>query len=97
VVYLSSYSVFLRGLIITTLFLLIYFPFIAMFSTGYFFTSFSESYLYYYAIGGFLYIWFLITLVGLSTHWILNLTEKSKKELFIAQYMEAEMKKINMK
>ena len=27
----------------------------------------------------------------------MNLTEKSKRELFVAAYMETEMKKINMK
>lgn len=39
----------------------------------------------------------LVTLVGVSLHWVLNLTAKSKKDLFIAQYMESEMRTINMK
>ena len=33
----------------------------------------------------------------MAIHWILNLTQKSKKELFVAKYMEGEMKKINIK
>lgn len=42
-------------------------------------------------------MWILITLAGTAIHLVLNLTEKSKKDLFIAQYMEAEMRKIGLK
>lgn len=87
VIYLCSYFNFLRAFIISTFSFLIYFPFIVCFCSGYFLESFSDDYMYYYVVGGFLYIWVIITVIGLATHWILNLTEKSKKELFIVQYM----------
>jgi hypothetical protein len=85
--YVKQYLSFVRTLIISYKFLLIYLPFVAIFSSGYFLSSFSYTYLYYYSICGFIYIWLIITIVGVSIHWILNLTEKSKKELFISAYM----------
>ena len=97
VVLLKTYVSFVRVLIVTDLFVMVYIPFIMSFSSGYFLSNFSKEYLFYYTIWGFLYIWIIITIVGVSIHWILNLTEKSKKELFVATYMESEMKKINMK
>lgn len=39
-------------------------------------------------LAGFFYLWLLITIAGTAIHLVLNLTEKSKKDLFIAQYME---------
>ena len=84
---LRSHVWFVRVLIVTYIFVLIYIPFMVGFSCGYFLTDFSKDYLFYYSICGFLYIWLVITIVGVSIHWILNLTEKSKKELFVAAYM----------
>jgi hypothetical protein len=78
------------------MFVLIYIPFIIGFTSGYFLSNFNKDFVYYYAISGFIYIWLIITFVGISIHLVLNLTEKSKKELFVATYMESEMRKINM-
>lgn len=97
VIYMWHYCCFMRVLLLSVFFVFIYLPFISFFISGYYFTNFSQSYFYYYAIGGFFYIWLLITLAGAAIHSVLNLTEKSKKDLFIAQYMENEMKKINLK
>jgi hypothetical protein len=63
-------------------------PFIATFIAGYYLTSFSQTYFYYFTLAGFFYLWLLITAAGISIHLVLGLTEKSKKDLFIAQYME---------
>lgn len=56
---------------------------------GYFFSNFSSTYFYYYTLGGFIYLWLVITAAGTAIHLVLNLTEKSKKDLFIAQYLES--------
>jgi len=97
VVYLPTYFHFLRVLMISIFFVFVYLPFITIFIAGYYYFSFSTEYFYYYSLGGFFYIWLLLTLVGVFIHWVLNLTAKSQKDLFIAQYMSSEMHNINMK
>ena len=79
VVYLKSYMSFMRVLIMVDMFILIYIPFVVCFSSGYFLSNFSQNFVFYYGICGFMYIWAIITIVGIAIHWILNLTEKSKR------------------
>jgi hypothetical protein len=97
VIYLESYYSFIRVLLVTVFFVFIYLPFVSLFISGEYYSAFSQTYFYYFVLGGFFYIWLLITLAGTAIHFVLNLTEKSKKDLFIAQYMENEMKKIGLK
>ncbi len=74
IVYMRSYQIFMRSATITIFFVLIYLPFIVIFMSGYFYTGLSSTYLYYFSIAGFFYIWLVITLVGVFIHWLLNLT-----------------------
>jgi hypothetical protein len=97
VVYLPVYSHFLRVSIISFFFVFVYLPFVTVFIAGYYSSSFAPDYLYYYTLGGFFYIWLLLTLIGVAVHWVLNLTAKSQKDLFIAQYMCSEMHNLNMR
>ena len=78
-------------------FVFIYLPFVSVFISGYYWSSFSQDFFYYFMLAGFFYLWLLITIAGTAIHLVLNLTEKSKKDLFIAQYMENEMRKIGLK
>lgn len=84
---LPTYFNFLRALLVIIFFAFIYLPFISGFMAGYFFSDFSSTYFYYYTLGGFIYLWLVITAAGTAIHLVLNLTEKSKKDLFIAQYL----------
>ena len=95
--YLRAYSNFLCAALLSAFFLMIYLPFVSVFFAGYCLSENSSNFLFYYAVVGFFYIWLVITLVGVAIHLLLNLTEKSKKELFIAQYMANELQTIKMK
>lgn len=97
VVRLPTYFSFLRALLVIIFFAFVYLPFISGFMAGYFLSDFSSTYFYYYTLGGFIYLWLVITAAGTAIHLVLNLTEKSKKDLFIAQYLEGELRKIMMK
>ena len=86
-VYFKHFQNIFRVFIISSFFLLIYIPFITVFVSGYYLTSFSQRYLYYYSLSGFFYIWLIITIFGVGIHLVLNLSAKSNKNLFVAKYM----------
>ena len=74
IINLPNYFCFIRFLIISVFFILIYYPFGTIFISGYYLTNFSNNYFYYFGMVGFFYIWIIITAVGTSIHLVLNLT-----------------------
>ena len=68
-----------------------------MFTVFFFMANFSKSYLFYAAVMGFAYLTITSIILGIFVHAILNLTEKSKRTLFLIKSISEKFQNINMK
>ena len=66
---------------------LFYFPFITLFTLLYFNLNLQQQYIFYFAIGGFAYLTIACVAISIFVHAILNLTQKSKRTMFVNKKM----------
>ncbi len=95
--YLANYRHFMLLIVIYSGYYALFYPFIFIAEYGYFVTGLSRSFLGRYAAIAFFVLCCLSMLIGLSIHYILNLTEKVIKNLFIIHKFKIELATINMK
>ena len=84
---IANYRKFLKIFLNVLVYWAIVYPFIIGFLSGFFLASVDLSFLFYYAIGCFIYICVLVTILGLLIHNYLNLTLRTQKDLFIVKYL----------
>lgn len=68
-------------------YILFYFPFMSLFIVLYFNLHLRKQYIFYFAVGGFAYLTLVCVLISIFVHATLNLTEKSKRTIFVDQKM----------
>jgi len=66
---------------------LFYIPFITLFTLFYFNFKLGQSYTFYFALAGFTYLTISCVIISIFIHAILNLTEKSKRTMFVNKKM----------
>ena len=64
-----------------------YYPFITVFTVYFYAVKLDTSLIFQFAVAAFAYIAFTSTIAGTIVHLILNLTEKSKRTLYVVNYL----------
>lgn len=93
----DQYKITSKTGILVLSYIIFYYPFITVFTVFFYLSNLNKSYIFYFAVGGFAYLTVVSATTGILVHAALNLTEKSKRTLFVIKQVTEEFNRINMK